>query len=292
MNKQVEKFRLILDNYIATEEQHLKTVLTHNNPVKVLSSMKYDPLNIGRYDILLGNNLEAAKQKLSDSGMLYDLINTKYNSGKEYWIGIDDLSSILISDNKELYHELNIRKRYNLGEEKGGWFGLLKAMFEIAASDWTGLEDTIRYLESIEGSYDELFHDIDNYFLIYKCFIEKDEDGLERALNILEQPQFRKVRQRRITIEKYISLITTALAKLAWMHGMEVRIESEYVPKKLLPFEPLEEYTIPYKFLRDFYREQGIDWRYDPIHPELQDWDNDPENPDRKKGGFFKTLFG
>ena len=240
----------------------------------------------------MDQNLEFSKQKFSESGMIYDLINTKYNSEKEYWIGTDDLSSILISDNVALYCELNKRKRYNLGEEKGGWKGMQKAMFEIAASDWSGLEDTIRYLELIKEPYDELFHDIDNYFIIYKSFIEKDAGTLEKALNVLEQPQFRKVRQRHITMEKYVSLITTALAKLAHMHGMEVEIDSEYVLKEMLPFEPLEEYAIPYWFLRDFYRDQGVDWRYDPIYPELQDWDNDPENPNRKGGeGFFRRLF-
>lgn len=258
---------------------------------EVHKSLKSCCSSAGLFHVLL-NNKGLGKKYLSFNGMMNDIINTKYISENEYWISIDDLSAVFFSDNKNLYEELNKRKRLELGEEKGGWRGMQKAMFEIGAGDWEGLENTIKYLEKVEGSYDEMFHDIDNYFLIYKGFLEKDADRLEKALNNLEHPQFRKVRQRRVTTEKYISSITTALSKLAWMHGMEVEVDSEYVPKELLPFEPLEEYTIPYKFLRDFYREQGVDWRYDPVYPELQDWDNDPENPDRKNGGFFKKLFG
>ena len=48
MNKQKDKFKLILDNYIAAEKRHLNSIITHNDPIKVLGSMKYDPLNIGR----------------------------------------------------------------------------------------------------------------------------------------------------------------------------------------------------------------------------------------------------
>lgn len=51
------------------------------------------------------------------------------------------------------------------------------------------------------------------------------------------------------------------------------------MPINVLEVKLIEEYTIPFWFLRDFYREQRIDWRYDPIYPALQDWMNDPENP-------------
>ena len=64
------------------------------------------------------------------------------------------------------------------------------------------------------------------------------------------------------------------------------------IPIDLLKISPLQEYPIPYKILRYWYRTEGINWNYQPIHPELQDWENDPENPDRNKGGFFKNLFG
>jgi hypothetical protein len=82
-------------------------------------------------------------------------------------------------------------------------------------------------------------------------------------------------------------------AKIALLNGIEVVPNSKYMPTSLLEVNLLEEYTIPYWFLRDFYREQGINWRYDPIYPELQDWENDPENTKKSgKNGLLNRIFG
>ena len=261
------------------------------NQVEVYRSLKSNTSNIGLYLAILGKSIKEVKMHSSNSGMLYDFFNTKYTPRKEYFLPTDDLSKIFFSDNVELFNQLNKRKNLVLGSEKGGWMGMQKAMYEIASSDWEGLKETIDYLKSIKGDYDPLFHDIDNYFNIYDAFLVKDKGMLEVALNKLEAESFRKVRQKQIPFEKYISIITTALAKLAWMHGMEVKIDSKYVPQELLPFVPLTEYTIPYKFLRDFYSAEGINWPYDPVYPELQDWANDPENPENNRKGYFRRLF-
>lgn len=248
-------------------------------------SVKQDLLNIGLYELLVSG----LRNKLSHAGMFYDCYLTKVSNG--YWIGIDDLSLIILSDNVALLKELNKRKNYTLGEEEGGWCGMQYAMMQIAASDWDGLRETIKYLKGVTPPYDDFFHDINIYYQLYDGFLERDNQKIEVSLNALETHNFRMVRQSRLTLEKDISIVTLALGRLAWMYGMEVEIESKFVPNELLPFEPLEEYTIPYKFLRNFYREQGVDWRYDPVFPELQDWASDPENPNRNKGGFFNKLF-
>ena len=260
----------------------------HQNKIKIASSMKLNFLSLGKYSILKGE-LDC-RNNLSIGGMLYDFALTEVQNG--YWIGIDDISLIILSDNVELFKELNKRKNYSLGEEDGGWCGMQYAMMQIAASDWEGLKDTILYLKSVQPPYDNLFHDIEIYFSLYDGFLKEDTLKVEESLNALEQEGYRKVRQKRLSVEKDVSIITLALGRLAWMHGMKVSIDSDYVPKELLPFAPLDEYTIPYKFLRDFYREQGIDWKYDPVYPELQDWDNDPENPKRNKGGFLNRILG
>jgi hypothetical protein len=49
-----------------------------------------------------------------------------------------------------------------------------------------------------------------------------------------------------------------------------VSVASDYVPEWILPFEPLEECGVPYKFLWEYYQQQGVhDWPYRPVHPEL-----------------------
>ena len=257
-----------------------------SNWKEIANSSKLKHLALGKFELLTENQYRA---NFSIGGMLYDFALTSYLN--EYWIGIDDICQIILSDNTQLFKELNKKKNYKLGSEKGGWFGMQYALLQIADSDWSGLINTIKYLKTVNRPYDSLFHNIENYFQLYEGFLTKDTTKVQSSLLELEKGENRIQRQKLITFEKDISIITLALGRLAWMHGMEVEIDSKYVPKELLPFKPLEEYTIPYKFLRDFYRKQGLDWRYDPVHPELQNWENDPENPDRKKGGLFGKLF-
>jgi hypothetical protein len=38
-------------------------------------------------------------------------------------------------------------------------------------------------------------------------------------------------------------------AKIAWLHGHEVRVDSPYVPAQWLPLEPLPHYDPVYRFL-------------------------------------------
>ena len=254
-------------------------------------TMKSNTKIIGLYKSLLDKNQESAKLYLSTTGMLFDLFNESYNRKEEYWFPVQSLAAVLISGNDKLYKIINQRKKINLSNDKTGLFIRNKALFEIALGDWIKLEKTYTHFDKIYEHHHNTFDDKKQIKMVYQAFLEKDVNKLNLGLNSLETKTLRRTRQKHANIEKYISVLTLAFAKLAWMHGMEVEIDSKYVPKELLPFKPLEEYTIPYKFLRDFYRKQGLDWRYDPVHPELQNWENDPENPDRKKGGIFGKLF-
>ncbi len=260
------------------------------NKKQVQMTMKSNTKIIGLYKSLLDKNQESAKLYLSTTGMLFDLFNESYNRKEEYWFPVQSLAAVLISGNEKLYKIINQRKKINLSNDKTGLFIRNKALFEIALGDWIKLEKTYTHFDKIYEHHHNTFDDKKQIKMVYQAFLEKDVNKLNLGLNSLETKTLRRARQKHANIEKYISVLTLAFAKLAWMHGMEVEIDSKYVPKELLPFKPLEEYTIPYKFLRDFYRKQGLDWRYDPVHPELQNWENDPENPDRKKGGLFGKL--
>lgn len=109
----------------------------------------------------------------------------------------------------------------------------------------------------------------------------RDFKSLQKGIQKFENKSVkRKIRDSDST-EEVISFAPSIYAKIAWRNGMLFDPESKYLPIELLRIEPLQEYIIPYWFLRDFYRKQGVDWRYDPIHPELQDWKNDREHTGR-----------
>ncbi len=273
-------------------DRRLKMIFNdHFNKAKIISSLKSNISSVAMSKLVLNYPINKVKSEFSITGIIYDFVNQTYNSTKEYWFPLPILCQMFFSDHKELYKIVRRNFRGDLSHPEG-YYLRSKMFLDLSVGDWKELEKSLEIFLLIFDTYRDDFMDKSIHLDIFRGFLDNNKLAIEAGLKKLETSKLRKIRQKSVSEEKHISIYTTAIAKLAWMHGMEVRIESEYVPKKLLPFEPLEEYTIPYKFLRDFYREQGIDWRYDPIHPELQDWGNDPENPDRKKGGFFKTLFG
>lgn len=117
--------------------------------------------------------------------------------------------------------------------------------------------------------------------------------AIEKALLLFEDIRIKSHAIKADLFEELLSFFPLAYAKISWLNGIEVMPNSKYMPISVLEVKPIEEYTIPYWFLRDFYREQGVDWRYDPIYPELQDWENDPENPKNSgKNGLLNKIFG
>ena len=109
----------------------------------------------------------------------------------------------------------------------------------------------------------------------------RDEAKLRKGIEQFESKFIKGKMIKGNLFEKILSFLSLFYLKIAWRKGMELYVDSEFIPREILPIEPLEEYTIPYWFLRDFYREQGETWRYDPVYPELQNWSTDPENPQR-----------
>ena len=248
-------------------------------------------IKIGIYEFLENKDISLSKQKFSQAGMAFNFYHEFYEKPDQYHLKANQLMWILLSDNVEVYNLLYRNTKYMHVEGEYQWKTWLLSMLQIACGKWDELERSIQFIRNnVVDKYDFL-EGKDLYLSIFQGFYDRDLDKIQKGLFMLEEPQHKNKRVQNHRHEKHLSLPSIAIIKLARMHGMEVEIDSKYVPKELLPFQPLEEYTIPYKFLRDYYRKQSVKWRYDPVYPELQDWENDPENPDRKKGGFFKNLF-
>jgi hypothetical protein len=261
-----------LDYYKELESKHLSRLLDNKFiKRKVYSSMKNDSKRIGFLTLLDSGYQEESKVRFSTFAMMYDFINTKHTSIEEFWFPTFDLAFAILSDHQELFVEINKRKRFFLKNKNNGLFVKNKALFEIAAGDWEGLNETFEHFESIFEDYNDEFLDKKHYFQIYKGFLEKDAKKIELGLNSLENEDLRKIRINHFTEEEYLSIMTIALSKLASMHGLGVEVNSNFVPEEMMKFNPLNEYPIQYSFLRNFYRDIGNDWRYDPVYPELQD---------------------
>jgi hypothetical protein len=87
-----------------------------------------------------------------------------------------------------------------------------------------------------------------NFFMALAC---QDTSAMEDALHALVSP--RAVKGRADDDSGYAAdLISTAAviyAKIAWLHGHEVHVDSPYIPAEWLPNIPLEHYDNHYSFL-------------------------------------------
>ena len=82
--------------------------------------------------------------------------------------------------------------------------------------------------------------------------MDRDKDAVEQVITELESPQnIRRMKQYYDLRPVYFSFPGMAYAKLAWMKGLEVEIDSPYIIKELLPVQPNETYYDEYDFLKE-----------------------------------------
>jgi hypothetical protein len=87
-------------------------------------------------------------------------------------------------------------------------------------------------------------------FEYYKALYKKDKGKCEEILEQFVSPKMHKKRNDDPLLSKYVSQPALGYAKLAWMNGLEVETNSNLIPKELLPIKPLDNYEIPYDFLK------------------------------------------
>ena len=84
----------------------------------------------------------------------------------------------------------------------------------------------------------------------FKALYLKDLMECETVLKEMVSPKIHQKRNDDALLKKYISMPALGYAKLAWIMGLEVDVKSKLIPKELLPIQPLDNYEIPYEFLK------------------------------------------
>ena len=88
--------------------------------------------------------------------------------------------------------------------------------------------------------------------LFYEALAEKNQNKIESILSEFLSPSMHKMRNRNFGLtNELISHPALGYAKLCWMKGINVTVNSHLVPKELLPIKPLNEYVNEYAFLND-----------------------------------------
>lgn len=83
----------------------------------------------------------------------------------------------------------------------------------------------------------------------------KDEAGVQENLQAMVQPASHQARiDPPDPAGEAIFFVAAGYAKLAWMKGMNIVLNSPVVPSELLPRNPLNEYHDRYDFIKAFFK--------------------------------------
>jgi len=199
-----------------------------------------------------------SKQHFYTASLLDELRIVKFNDD-QLSFGLGFTGYPILSDNEDLIQRYS-KLRYDAwGKMPGMVDNVLKGKSDIwantvqffMANDKEGIERNLNILETITlkklpKNQQELIID----FTFFKALHERDKLKMEEELEKLVSLKIHKKRNINEVHAQYVSLPALGYAKLAWRKGIEVEVNSPLVPKELLPIQPLDNYEIPYDFLK------------------------------------------
>jgi len=114
-----------------------------------------------------------------------------------------------------------------------------------------GIERNLNLYEVFKTKILRMGKTVELDFEFFKALHFEDKTKMEELLEKLVSPKVLKRKFDNPILNKFIALPALGYAKLAWRKGIEVEVNSPLVPKELLPIKPLDNYEIPYDFLRE-----------------------------------------
>ena len=133
---------------------------------------------------------------------------------------------------------------------------------------WDELRIRCEQILSLEIKKDRKYL-IDHRF--YLALANGDQIGMENVLTELTSPKIARVRNYEFAFtftEHFIATHATLYAKLAWLSGYKVQIDTPLIPKEWLPIQPLAEYPEPWAFMTEFDIWQPFDGDWAKWSPE------------------------
>ena len=176
------------------------------------------------------------------------------------WFPSYKFFSPLLSDNQEIidwYRKHRISYDYDRSDIKDrdnpkqpAFYGY--QMILALNHEWDRLAERCEQILSMSLRKDKKYL-IDHRF--YLALAKGDKTQMEAVLTELTSPKIAKVRNHEFVFtftEHFIATHACMYAKLAWLNGYEVEIDTPWIPKEWLPIQPLENYLQPWDFLREF----------------------------------------
>jgi hypothetical protein len=224
-----------------------------NNKETVLVQIKSDVNFLWYYNerfllhsFFVDENILLAKQHCYTCGLLDEYAINKFDS-RILDYGIDHISYAMLSDNKELIQRYaNLSHTHYMELVENGQSTPMYAIQCIIKEDWEQLKWALDILDKKRLAKNKTLMP-DREF--YEGMMNSDKQQIEKALAQLIKDHKKRNKNKEL-INEFVSHPALGYAKLAWLKGVEVEVNSPLVPKELLSVKPLDNYEIPYEFLK------------------------------------------
>lgn len=208
---------------------------------------------------LIKSELYVLKHNFYVSGLIDELQIKKFNS-RLLDYGLKSIAYCILSDNESLIQRYaKLRYQRDVNTELSMDEMVLKGESAITCNtvqfflenNSEGIERNLNIYELKKDKILKRGKELELDFTFFKALHTNDKSKMEEILGKLVSAKIHKKRNDNPILNQYISLPALGYAKLAWRKGIEVEVNSPLVPKELLPIKPLDNYEIPYDFLKD-----------------------------------------
>ena len=243
---------------------------------------------------LLENNISGFKENASIAGFLGTL--SEYDFQWAYnGINTNFFFMSLLSDNQKLIDYL-IKHRDEVVDisvpyKRTDTRPFFNANTLLALSgDWQLLKErALTFLNDEKKARSDLKRIPDHEF--YVALADKNIKGMQEALDKLLDLKLAKraAKDTLLHFDFYLQPQVLMYAKIAAIHGFDLGIDSPIAPKELIDINPLEEYKIPYDFMKlfDFDAPHQV-W----VNYVKQRMEEAKQKKVENKKGFWASLFG
>jgi hypothetical protein len=242
-----ERLIKVCEDVLNNEPRLLENLAKGNTNEKFyITSKWYDHERFALKSFFIDHNIMQAKQHFYTCGKLDEFLITKYDE-KILDYGINHLGYALLSDSKALMRSYADLRHSNYEVMiKIGVAAPVYILQCLIKDDWSEYERAMSIMKSKTVKKFKMEMD----FAYYEALAERNQGKIEQILSDFVTPKVHKQRNKvHELINEYISHPAIGYAKLAWLKGIEVNIESPLIPRDLLPIKPNGEYKDGYNFL-------------------------------------------
>jgi hypothetical protein len=217
---------------------------TNEKYISISSWYDYEKFALKSY--FIDGDIAGARQHFYTCGCM-DVYYVAYHDGSILEHGINHFSYALLSDSPALINRYARLAHSNFEKAIKSGVTATYIMQCLIKEDWEGYQRGMEIMKAKTLKRHATFR-LD--MQVFEAIAEKNTAKAESALAEFVTPKVHKQRNKLHTlVNEFISHPALGYAKLAWLKGLQVKVDSPLVPAALLPVQPLAEYKNEYAFL-------------------------------------------